>query len=111
MADQWKELVFRKEDVCDSCSATLPIGVKDYWSSTAKKIRCLKHSVIAQPEVIAEESRMREPNRGTAGKSAKEKYSELQNTEAENVRNRFGRFKRLREIAVFLLDDAQKTAN
>ena len=67
--------------------------------------------MIAETQVIAEESRMREPNRVTAGKSAKEKYSELHNTEAENVRNRFGRFKRLGEIAVYLLDDAQKTAN
>ena len=54
---------------------------------------------------------MREPNRGTAGKSAKEKYSELHNTEADNVWNRFDRFKRLGDIAVFLLDDSQKTAN
>jgi hypothetical protein len=111
MADQWKVLVFRKEGVCDSCDATLPAGVKGQWNSSTKKVCCLEHGVIKQPPVVTEELGEREPNRGTAGKSAKEKYSEMHNTEEENVRNRFGRFKRLGEIAVFLHDDSQKTVN
>jgi hypothetical protein len=111
MADPWKVLVFRKEGVCDSCGATLPTGVKGQWNSSTKKVRCIEHGVIRQPQVIVEESREREPNRGTAGKSAKEKYSELHIIEEGNVRNRFDRFKRLGEVAVFLHDDSQKTAN
>jgi hypothetical protein len=111
MADPWKVLVFRKGGVCDSCGATLSIGVKGKWNSSTKKVRCLEHGVTAQPQVIAEESREEEPNRGTAGKSAREKYSELHIAEEENVRQRFGRFKRLGEVAVFLHDDSQKTAN
>lgn len=111
MADPWKVLVFRKEGVCDSCGATLPEGIKGQWNSTTKTIRCLEHDVIAPPPDAAEESSESGLNRGSAGKSANEKYTQLHATKEKNIRNRFGRFKRLGEVAVFLHDDSQKTTN
>ena len=111
MTDPWKVLIFRKEGVCDSCGATLSAGVKGQWNSSTKKVRCLEHDVMTQPLIISEQLGVQEPNRGKAGKSAKEKYSKLHATEEENIRNKFGRFKRLGEVAVFLHDDSQKTTN
>ena len=111
MVDPWKMLVFRKEGVCDYCGATLPAGVKGQWNSKTKMVRCLEHEVIAQPQDLPKESGEPELNRGTAGKSAKEKYSKLHTMEEENIRNKFGRFKRLGEVAVALHADSQKTEN
>jgi hypothetical protein len=111
MSDQWKVLVFRKEGICDFCHVTLPIGLKGQWNSTTKKVRCLEHSVIVPTQVLVGELGEQEHNLGTAGKSANVKHLELHAKEEENIRNRFGRFKRLAEVAVFLHDDSQKTVN
>ena len=111
MADPWKVLVFRKDGICDSCGAALPAGVRGQWNPLTKTIRCLEHAANAQSQVIVEELIEPAPYRGTAGRSAKEKYSELHAVEEENIRKRYGRFKRLGDAAVFLHDDSQKTAN
>lgn len=111
MSDQWKVLVFRKEGICDFCHATLPIGAKGQWNSASKKVRCLEHSTLGSPQVAVVEFGERESNLGTAGKSAKEKFNKLHAIEEKNVRRRFGRFKRLGEVAVFFHDDSQKTTN
>jgi hypothetical protein len=111
VADPWKVLVFRKDGVCDSCGASLPVGAEGLWNSTTWKVRCLEHGVSAQPQDIAEEAEEAEPNRGTAGRSAKDKYNELHAIEEEHIRNRFGRFKKLGEMAVILHSDSQKTEN
>jgi hypothetical protein len=111
MADPWKVLVLRRDGVCDSCGATLLTGVKGQWNSATKKARCLEHGVITKTQVGAEEIIMPEPNRSTAGKSSKEKYGELHDVEEENIRKRYGRFKRLAEVAVILHDDSQRTRN
>jgi hypothetical protein len=111
MADPWKVLIFRRDGVCDACGSTLLTGVEGQWNSATKKVRCLEHGVITKTQFDAEEIIEPEPNRGTAGKSAKEKYGELHDAEDENIRKRYGRVKRLGEVAVILHDDSQKTRN
>lgn len=111
MADMWKVMVFRKAGLCDFCGAALPVGVRGQWNPLTKKIRCLEHAANALPLVIGEELIEPPSYRSTAGRSAKEKYSQLHAVEEENIRKRYGRFKRLANAAVFLHDDSQKTAN
>jgi hypothetical protein len=55
--------------------------------------------------------KMPELRRDTPARSAREKYAELHVSEEEKIRQKFGRFRRLGEAAVFLHDDSQETTN
>jgi hypothetical protein len=111
MTDPWKVQIFRRDGVCDSCGVILHAGIKGQWNSTTKTIRCLEHGGLPQLQGRSDELSRPELNRGTAGRSAREKYIELHASEEEKIRKTFGRFKRLGEVAVLLHDDSQKTTN
>ena len=106
----------RRDGICIVCAETLPKGVTAEWNQATKEVRCCGPHASSPSDPTAVDlllghEKETAVSRGTAGRSADDKYRELQAKEHAGIRNKFGRFKKLGEAAVFLSGDSQKTAN
>ena len=116
MPDRWRVLALRRQGICGVCGKALAPGDNAEWNQTRREVRCLSRHVVVHSDPIAvdllpENENLEIIGRGKAGKSANDKYQELQAKEHAGIRNKFGRFKKLGEAVVFLSGDSQKTAN
>ena len=108
--------MLNRKGICNECGKVLAPGDNAEWNQKTKEVRCFRQHVSSPSDPIAvdllqENMNQEAMGRGTAGRSADDKYRELQAKEHSGIRNKFGRFKKLGDAAVFLSGDSMETAN